>query len=454
VTSSVILRWFSPNTLAWVIVLAGLRDAAAQHIIGSLPVGAAGDGYVHLLVSRGSRVRALDSVPIGPDGRFRFTPRDFAQGFYHLAINDTDRVDIILGTSEPSVTLDFSGIPLQENIAVHRSEENKRLWDHKRVSRQVHAILSDVVAQKHGLSGEPASRLEALDSMANRALALKRAFLDGVVTGYPESYFAKVINADRSLESAVDRGPHAVLEAFDLSDASLMRSSLYDKAVMTYLRNLRPVNEEQFIGATDTLLERAGRDPECRAYMVDYLLELFSTYGPETALRHLIDRELMSPNSLGSMDPKLRSIVEEVRRVRVGAQAPDVMLPDTVAPVPLRSIVERNRYTVLFFYSSDCEHCHAEMPALKEVYATFKPLRTEVIGVALDADSSEFERTVVRNGLPWRCFSEFNGWGSTIAKAYRVKATPWFYVLDQRMLIADIPVDAVALHNWLQEHAR
>lgn len=419
-----------------------------------MPAGAALDGLVHLSVSRGSTTRPVDSTALSSDGAFVFQRSEFPPGFYHLSINDTDRVDIILGQDEKEVELLFAGTPLQRRITVKRSDENKRLWEYKLVSKEAQAIQGAVAAEKQGLLVNDTRRLQQLDSIAARATSLREAHLQGIITGYPHSYFAKVVKADQGVDEAQEQSPQAVLQVFDFSDASLMRSAVYDKAVMTYLRSIRAAKEEQFVAASDSLLTYADRDPECRAYMLDHLIDLFSTYGPEMPLQHLIDHYVGSAEGMAALDPSLHDKVAEILRVGVGALAPDVELPAADGPLELRDVVAKNRYTVLFFYSSTCDHCHAEMPTLKEVYAAFHPKGMDVVGIALDPDSTEFQRTIDQMGLPWSSYSEFIGWGAKAAKAFRVKATPWFYVLDTDMRIVAKPVDAVALGIWLQEQMK
>ena len=419
-----------------------------------MPVGAALDGLVLLSASHGSGTRSLDSTTLNSDGSFVFRRREFPTGFYHISINDTDRVDIILGQEEKEVELLFDGTPLQRHITVRRSDENKHLWEYKLVSKESQAIQAAVAAERQGLRVNDTRRSLELDSIAARAISLREAHLQGIISGFPNSYFAKVVKADRDVDQAQMLGPQALLKVFDFSDAALMRSAVYDKAVMTYLRNIRASSEVQFVSASDSLLVYAGRDPECRTYMLDHLIDLFSTYGPEAPLQHLIDRYVVSEEGMAALDPTLHTKVADILRVGIGATAPEVDLPSTEGSLALRDIVAKNRYTVLFFYSSTCDHCHAEMPTLKEVYATFHPKGIDVVGIALDPDSAEFQRTIDRIGLPWNSYSEFNGWGSKAAKAFRVRATPWFYVLDPRMRIVAKPVDAVALGIWLQEQVK
>ena len=427
-------------------------DAAGQRISGTIVPGAVHDGIIRLSVSRGSTTRMVDSTVVAASGRFNFTGREYPLGFYHLSVNDTDQVDIILAPAEEHVELEFSGLPLQRHIRVKRSDENKRLWEYKLVSKESQAVQAGVLAEKQKLQVTDSARILELDSIAGRAVRLQEDYLHGIMAGYPTSYLAKVVKADRGVDDLREQDPLAIRMAVDFSDPSLMRSAVYDKAVLTFLRNLRATREAQFVSASDSLLVYAAGDPECQAYMLDHLIGVFSTYGPEMALQHLIDRYVATNDALQALDPSLHAKVTELLKVSIGAEAPDVDLPRGSGPLQLRSIVGQNRFTALFFYGSSCEHCHMEMPTLKEVYSAFRSKGLEVIGIALDADSTEFQRTIDMNRLPWKCYSEFNGWGSSCAKAFQVRATPFFYLLDQRMRIVAKPVDAIALGAWLHEN--
>lgn len=426
--------------------------SSAQRISGTLAPAATSARVIQLLVSRGSGTRIIDSTRIDDSGRFEFPDRKYPEGFYDLALNDSDQVDLILNPKEKEVHVDFSGIPLQRNIRVVRSDENKRLWDYKLVSRQSQAIQASAMAEKQTLQVNDTQRLYELDSIAGRAVALQQANLQAILNESPDSYFAKVVRADREVEAAKGANPMAVLQGFNLSDPGLMRSSVYDKAVITFLKNMHAASEEQFLSASDSLISYASNDPECKAYMLDHLIDLYSTYGPDLALQHLIDRYVVTVEGMQQLDPALRERVQQLLKVAVGAVGTDIDLPTPNGPLQLHTIAERSRYTALFFYSSTCEHCHQEMPILKEAYLAFHARGFEVVGIALDADSSEFTKCISEEALPWPCYSEFMGWGAKAVKAYQVKATPWFYLLDDRLRIVAKPTNATILRIWLDEH--
>jgi peroxiredoxin len=364
-------------------------------------------------------------------------------------LSDTDRVDVILDGKEPLVSIEFTGVPLDGHQLVHVSDENQRLQELRAVTREAEATRMAAYYAKQGLQPNDYVALRAQDSITSRAERERVERVQRLLAGAPDSYFAKVTRADAALGPAVGQGPMAVAAVFDFGDASLLRSSIYDRAIMTFLRNVNARHEDQFLAASDTLMRLAQRDPDCQGYMLEHLLDLFSTYGPERAAQYLLDRYVIQAKVPVAMGPQLRAKVAEMMKVSVGATGQDLELNDQGKAFKLSDEVKLHRYTLLFFYSSTCEHCHAEIPRLKELYATYAPKGFAVVGLALDPDSTEFQQRIAESAIPWLTTSEFIGWGAKSVKAYQVKATPAFFLLDPQLHIVAKPYDAEALGTML-----
>ncbi len=426
-------------------------NLCAQRLQGHIADPDAWGAQLVLSVARGNDFRPVDSVRTDATGDFSFPETFNAAGFYRVALNDTDRMDLILDGREPVVDLDFDSIPLADHVHVRTSDENKRLWEFKYISKETQAVRTAAAQQRLTLLPTDTAQLDQLNAVEQRAMHMEERYVQQLVDNAHGGYFAKVLGVDDALRGARGNGPMAVAAACDFSDPELMRSTVYDKAVMVFLQNLNVVREDQFITGSDTLMHLAARSTECRAYMLDHLIDLFSTYGPETALQHMIDRYVVPMEDSLSLAPELRAKVEALMHVSVGRTAPDVDLNDRGVITRLSELIKENNYTALFFYSSTCEHCHAQMPTMKKDRAKFLAKGFRMIGIALDVDSVDFLRSIKENAIPWKCYSEFNGWGSKAAKAFMVKATPSFFLLDDKMRIMAKPTDAQELSRMLQD---
>lgn len=433
------------------IALLGSQPLQAQLLQGHFDDPLAAGRQLVLSQARGGGFKAVDSVRIGPAGDFDFKGEFQATGFYNLVINDSDRVDLILDVREPLVYLQFDSLPMEDHMHVRTSDENMRLWEFKYISRETQAVQKGVAQQRLELAPTDTIALGQLDQAEERAERMQDDYLQQLAQGGASDFFTKALRVDRAIQETRGQGPMAVAKVCDFSDPELMRSSVYDKAVMYFIQNLNVRNEDQFSMAADTLMMLASRNKDCQAYMLDHLIDLFSTYGPESALQHLIDRYVVPSGNSAAVAPELRAKVDALMQVSVGRSAPELELRDRGVVTPLSDIIRKNRYTALFFYSSTCEHCHAQIPTLKIDRSKYLAKGFNVIGLALDVDSMDFLKSIEENTVPWKCYSEFKGWGAQSATAYLVKATPTFFLLDDKMKIVAKPSDAEELGKVLKE---
>lgn len=419
------------------------KPLAAQRLAGRF-VGPVPDSVL-LFDTRGATHQLLLRSPVSTGGEFAFPASAIpGPGFYQVAVNDTDRADLILDPREQEVVLLFSGRPLQSNITVLRSPENERLWAYKAVSRESQAMKMAADLERVGLRVDDVVRSRQLDSIARQADAIKDAHLDRLIAEHPESYFARVVRADRALLGLQGRPPMDVARAFAFDDEGLMRSAVHPQAVLVFLRNIRAVSEEQFVNAADTLIDLTGACTACRRHMIEHLVEIFATYGPDIALQHLIDRYVDREAGALRFSSGTLEKVTAFQRVSVGRVGPDAPLKDPVtgAVRPLSELARGHRAVVLFFYSSTCDHCHEQMPGLARLYTERSADGVQVIGVALDDDASLIEATRTAKGLTFPCFSHLLGWGDPAARAYAVQGTPTLFVLDGDLRIQAKPRDA------------
>ena len=436
------------------LILALLATAStlqAQQLKGHIADPSAAGKKLVLFQARGASFIPVDSTRITEQGDFSFPKHFNATGFYQLVLSNTDQVNLVLDAREPLVDLHFEGRPLADHVRVQTSDENKRLWELQYVTKETQAVKVAVADQKSRLLPTETIELDALDRVEQRAIHTQEQYMEELAGRAPTSYFAKILRVDHAIQRARGKGPMAVAEVCDFSDPELLRSTAYDNGVMAFIQNLNAVSEVQFSNAADTLMQLASGDTSCKAYMLEHLIELFATYGPEVALQHMIDRYVAPVGGSAAVSPSIRRKVDALLQVSIGRTAPDVELDDHGRKLQLAQLVNANNYTAVFFYSSTCEHCHAQMPGLKADRAAYLTNGFDVIGIALDADSIDFLRSIRENDIPWKCYSEFNGWGSKAAQAFQVKATPALFLLDRSMKIVAKPEDAEALGRVLKD---
>lgn len=426
-------------------------DAHAQKLSGTCAGEALQPGrHIVLYETRGPERFPVDSARIGRNGQFAFKQAFHRTGYYRLGTSD-DQVDLILCDREPAVELELEGKPLQEHITVLTSEENKRLWEFKLASRAAQESTQRIARMRQALDPRDIDALQRLASEEEGVNERLNATLQRLVAQDPRSYFAKVVVADRRLMDALSAGPQAVRDSMDWTDDSLVRSMIYAKAIMAILQAATPANAATLAAASDSVLFWAEGDTACWSFARGQLIEIFSTYGPDEVVQHLVDRYVAGPGSLTAADRELRARVADQLKSAIGALAPDIELPSPITGHAdrLLELVQPYPCTVLFFYSSTCDHCHAEMPPLNALHERFSRKGLNIIGIAIDDDEELFRNNIAERSLKFPCYSELRAWGSPAAKALAVKATPWLIVLDREGRIVAKPANSTELEELL-----
>ena len=425
----------------------------AQQIFGTVDRSVTAKTIV-LYGTRGASHYAMDSVAISSKGRFAFFLQKFPPGFYQLGVNDTDRVDIILDPNEPEVELILSGVPLQRNLKVAASAENQRMWAYKGISRVGYEKLNAISEERKSASPIDTALLDLLNRRQNKVQAELDKSLDSLIRLVPSGQFAFAVNIDRALDAVESSGPDEIKRVFNFSSPRLLRSSSYSKAIMLVLQRTPVEDEYSMQHACDSLLMAADRDTACWNYTRAYLIELFATYGPDDLAQYLVDEYVVGAGAMNLPNAALLELAAAQLRLVKGAPAPDVELarpgePDTLH---LSGIWPDHDLTTLFFYSSTCDHCHHQMPGLRQLVLDYDPAKFHLIGIALDHDTLEFPKTLLEFRVNWPCYTMVKSWGDPAAKAFNVKATPSFFVIDRAGRIVAKPMDHEELRAFLVKY--
>lgn len=446
--------FFAPRmrTITLLLLLHGLAmDLSCQSISGALPrESGMPSRQIVLYRLRGQERIPLDSARIDRKGRFDFKKKDFPLGYYRLGF-DEDQVDIILNPSEPRVVLSFSALPLQSGITVSASDENQRLWEYKWASRDAQELIRRIEGQRKAIDPRDIESLMRLAREEEDVNMRLQATLERLIAHAPASYFAKVARMDRRVMGALPLGPQAIRDSMDWQDPSLTRCSVYAKAIMAILQAATPADPRTLAAASDSILAWAAPDTASWSFARWQLIDLYATYGPEETLQHLVDRYITGPQALVPPEAELLATVAVQLKAAIGSMAPDVTLPSPItgSSDELNQLIQPYPCTVLFFYSSTCDHCHEQMPLLNELHERYNHRGLNIIGIAIDDDESEFRANLAERSLKFPCYSELRGWGSPAAKAFAVRATPWLIAINRDGRIVAKPSNAAELTDLL-----
>jgi len=127
-------------------------------------------------------------------------------------------------------------------------------------------------------------------------------------------------------------------------------------------------------------------------------------------------------------------------------QAPDFTLKD-VQGKTFQLSAQRGKPVLIFFGTTWCPGCRAEIPKYKEVHKTYSPRGLEVIYINIMEPAKKVIRFAQSNSLPYRTLLDEDG---SVGNAYSVIGVPMIILLDKAGNIVkvghsskDMPLDNV-----------
>ena len=131
-------------------------------------------------------------------------------------------------------------------------------------------------------------------------------------------------------------------------------------------------------------------------------------------------------------NPTLKARMQGMKRVLPGSDFINITLKDSTGAVrSLASEVSSHAYTLVLFWSPDCEHCIAEMPALISFYKKYHPLNVEVFAVAIDSETAKWKNFIAAKTPAWVNVHDEGGHNTSIAADYMINYTPTLVLIDK-----------------------
>jgi peroxiredoxin len=127
--------------------------------------------------------------------------------------------------------------------------------------------------------------------------------------------------------------------------------------------------------------------------------------------------------------------VNTLEPLLIGKPAPNLILLDT-ANIAYSLVNTPAKYTLLFFWESNCGHCQQEMPKVLKFYEEFhQKYNLEIFGVSTDTSLVKMKEYIKKNKLPWINVNGHYSLSGNYHLLYDIRSTPIMYLLDENKKI-------------------
>jgi peroxiredoxin len=295
---------------------------------------------------------------------------------------------------------------------------------------------------------------------------LQEQYLDSLGKLYPNAFAVRVatvyqspfLPATMNKDERIDFLKQHYFDKVDFKDTVLLRSMVFANKAISYLslysnnRLAQKQLEAEFIKAVTIMLSAASVNPEIFKFWLDYLVGGFDKYHLDEVITYIADN-FQDPFACEDQQRKtaLQKKLETFKKIAVGKISPDMEVPDNKGKsVKLSGIM--SEYTLVVFWSTQCSHCTAMMPRLKELYDLQKPRRFEVMAVSIDTSRTAWNAFLKEQKLNWINVSDLKGFAGKPADDFNIYATPTIFLLDREKKILSKPISLRELEEALREN--
>ncbi len=237
----------------------------------------------------------------------------------------------------------------------------------------------------------------------------------------------------------------------DFSDARLLRTTLIENKINSFFTHVVPNSVDSIIKESKRVIEKSKANSEVYRFVVNNLLSNFEMSGKWSNDNVFV--ALANAYYLSGQAPWADSTFIQQLAFRVNLMTPTLIgnrIPTTVFTTiddSKQLIVDTipAKILLLYFWSSDCDHCKEYTPQLYDLYKRYKDKGLEVVSV-----------TATNNFDEWRAYvkeKQYNEWINCYYKGnyvqllnlYDVYMTPRIFVLDQNKTIIqkDLEVESI-----------
>lgn len=403
---------------------------------------------VYIYEIEGRNKNKIDSATVA-NGAFDFGTDTYESGFYLLGLNDDNTAHFILNPSEPLVELQITNTKLEFGLTSPNSRENQGWF--KYLPQEV-AIQKTI---KDNRIAQAKSTLKAQFDQVINQKEVELAKLQGnLIKEYPDTYLAKTLTWKQEPNRS-DKARY--WDNIDFTDESLIHSMVMVDRTQNFMRSHSDGGKESgYYNCIDLMVQKAKVNERVLEFVLYNTLSGFYESGMDNICLYIMDNYIFGDGcGEAEISSVLKKKAESIGNLQLGKTPPNIVMPGADGGnVDLMKLCARNKYTLVMFWSSWCEHCKGEAPEVKLYYDKWHAKGFEIVGVSIDTNPTAWKDALKERGFTFPNVCGMKGYDSKVARDYKISRTPGFFLLDASGKIVLKPNGIRQVDNWLSQNLK
>ena len=374
------------------------------------------------------------------------------EGMYFLLLPGQKIFDFILNPKSFSISLNMADENLVKGASFKNSPDNTAFYDYQKFfMRQKEAADSLNTLMKTASDKQK-------ESITNQLLAIDSTMLNYIqsyLKNNPKSLFTSILNTTKDIDvpPAPKRSDGSIdstwqyhyykkhyFDNVNFNDDRLIRTPVLVSKVDNYFKNLVVQRPDSIIKEIDMILGKCANSKDLFEYFVrdyTYKYETSQVMGMDAVFVHLGKEYYMKGKCFWASPETVKKIKERVEildPLLLGKKAPNLYMTDTTGTYRYLYDVKA-KYTILFFWDSQCGHCQQETPKLYEWWLKNRSKGIQVYAANIERKDEEWLKFIrAKNIREWLNVRD-SKIHTDFKITYDIYATPVLYILDQNKII-------------------
>jgi len=411
------------------------------------------DTVLFLTSYYGDKIILVDTATVLKNDSFEFTGKTKLPGGIYMAVSEHKRkLFEFIVDDDQDFSLTTDTVNFAHNMKVKGSEENALFTKYVVYNEKQYRVNRTLQGEINNTQpGTP-----AYDLLKSRIDSLNKLVSDyklDIIRSNPGTFPAILFNAMRQIDI-----PDSVIHAsdsaapyhyykthywdyFDLSDARLLRTPLYEKKVDDYFKQVVVVHPDSVFAAINYLISKAQPDSETVTWLVWHFIAKYEQpeyMGFDKVFVLMVDKYFTDENitnATPSVIEQMHKRAEAIRPLLLGSPAPNLILLDTTGEYS-SFLKLPNKYVLLLFWDYDCPVCKKEITELKQIYKK-TDLDLEIFAISTNGDLDKWKKTISERQMNWVNVNGTRSVTNDFHDLYDIHGTPAIFILDKnRKIIA------------------